>query len=208
MNSIRLFLPQTALLLALAGSLLGATLVAAAPMGEATQDPPTLIKHLRTEMNSKNAMRQESALMDVISLANCTSTCIVDLHSIQNKQIRIENDTDAGSIVDLEALAPDLLNLYRRGPTDGHRLLALSALITIGNETAIEALVQDGSSTRHRQSQRVASRTQKSLTSFYLARYPELTERALRTNIFSLDDVQKVKATRARAAKKAAMKRS
>jgi len=207
MNPIRLFRPQAALLLVLAGSLLGVPLAAASILGGAAQDPPTLIKHLRTEMSSKDAMRQESALMDVISLAKCTSACIVDLHSIQNKQIRIENDTDAGSIVNLEALAPDLLELYRRGLTDGHRLLALSALINVGNEMAIETLVQE-SSTMDRQSQRVKGLTQRSLVAFYLQRYPELTERAQRTNTFSLDDVQRVRITRARAAKKAIMNRS
>ena len=207
MNPIRLFHPQTALLLALAGGLLGVPLAAAPILGGAAQDPPTLIKHLRTEMTSRNAMRQESALMDVISLASCTSTCIVDLHSMQKKQIRIENDTDSGSIVDLEALTPDLLKLYRRGPTDGHRLLALSALINVGNEMAIETLVQE-SPTMDRQSQRVKGLTQRSLVAFYLQRYPELTERAQRTNTFSLDDVQRVKITRARAAKKAMMNRS
>lgn len=205
MNPIQLFRPQTVLLLALAGSLFGIPLVAAAPlMGQPAQDPPTLIKHLRLEMRMKETIRQESALMDVVSLASCTGSCIVSLRSIQNKQIQIENDTESGSIVDLEALAPDLLKLYRRGSTDGLRLLALSALINVGNERAIEALVQGGTSSRvYRQSHRVNHVTQKALASFYLARYPELTERALRTKIFSLDDVQRVKHARVRAAKKA-----
>lgn len=152
-------------------------------------------------MSSKDAMRQGNALMDVISLANCTSTCTVLLQSNQNKQVRIENDSDSGSIVDLQALSPDLLKLYRRGPTDGNRLLALSALINVGNETAIETVVGDGSSTRYGQSSKVDDATQRSLVGFYLARYPEL--RDLRGTTFSLDDVRQVKATRTRAAKKA-----
>ena len=201
MKLTRLFSPQTALLLALAGSLLGVPLTAAAPLGGPAQDPPTLINHFRTEMSSKDALRQENALMDVISLANCTSTCTVPLQSKQNKQVRIENDTGSGSIVDLQALTPDLLKLYRRGPTDGLRLMALSALINVGNEKAIDTVVADASSTRYRQSSKVNGSTQKSLVGFYLARYPEL--RDLRGPTFSLEDVRQVKATRARAAKKA-----
>ena len=98
MNLTRLFSPQTALLLALAGGLLGVPLTTAAPLGGPAQDPPTRIKHLRTEMSSKDAMRQGNALMEVISLANCTSTCTVLLQSNQNKQVRIENESGSGSI--------------------------------------------------------------------------------------------------------------
>lgn len=65
----------------------------------------------------------------------------------------------------------------------------------------------EASSTVYRQSHRVNHVTEKTLVSFYLARYPELTERALRTKVFSLDDVQRVKDTRARSAKQA-MRRS
>lgn len=180
-----------------------ACLLAVAPLyAQSSADPPTLIKHLRAELSSKDAMRQESALIDVITLAACPSTCTVFLYSNQNKRLQINNDTDSGSIVDLEALSPDLLKLYRRAPTDGIRLMALSALVNIGNETAIDAVVR--SSARYRQSQRVNSSTQKSLVAFYLGRYPELNERPLqRTNTFSLDDVRDVKVTRARTAKKA-----
>ena len=200
MNLPRLFSPRTALLLALAGSLLGVPLGTAAPLRGPAQNPPTLIKHLRTEMGSKDALRQGNALMDVISLANCTSICIVPLQSKQNKHLRIENDSDSGSIVDLQALTPDLLKLYRRGPTDVLRLMALSALINVGNEKAIDTVVADASSTRYGQSRRVNDSTQRSLVGFYLAQYPEL--RDLPGPTFSLDDVRQVKATRARAAKK------
>ena len=182
-----------------AGLLLGASLFWL-PSQSAAQDddgPPTLVKHLRNELKAKDATRREMALLDIATLAHCRDSCTVHLESVQGKQIRIENQTGTGSVVDLDALIPDLLENYRQGPADGHRLLALSALLQIGNEKALERLVEEES----RQSDQVKRRTQQGLATFYLTKYPELSERAMRTRRLSLDDVARAKAYRMRKSK-------
>lgn len=171
---------------------------------QSTDGPSTLVKHLRGDLQGNDAMQRQRALLDIIALATCPASCTVGLRSIQDKSIRIENETGTGSVVDLDALVPDLLETYRSGPADGHRLLALSALINIGNEKALERLIDEGAS----QSKVVNKRTQKSLAGYYLAMYPELTERTLRTRQLSLDDVEKAKAVRVKKMKKAAKAKS
>jgi hypothetical protein len=166
--------------------------------------PPTLIKHLRNEVQSKDAVKRESALVDIIALASCPSSCTVYLRSVQDKRVTMENETGTGSVVDLDALVPDLLESYRSGPADVHRLLALSALINIGNEKALERLIDKGAS----QSKAVNKATQRSLASYYLEMYPELKERTFRTGRLSVDDVTKAKALRVRKMKKAAKAKS
>lgn len=96
--------------------------------------PPTLGTHLRSELQAKDSMRRQMALLDINTLAYCTASCNISLRSVQNQQIRIENETGSGAFVDLDVLVPDLVKSYRQGPADGHRLLALSALLQIGNE--------------------------------------------------------------------------
>jgi hypothetical protein len=156
-----------------------------------------LVKHLRKELQSKNAMRRQMALLDVNVLAHCRESCTVNLQSIQGKQIRIENEAGAGTVVDLDGLIPALLKNYRRGPADGHRLLALSALLHIGNEKALDQLVaQEGE-----QSKAVERATQRGLAGFYLEKYPELMTRAQRTQRLTLDDVARAKALRMRRSK-------
>lgn len=164
--------------------------------------PPTLVKHLRSELQSKDSMRRQLALLDVNALVHCRATCTISLRSIQDKRIRIENETGMGSVVDLDALIPDLLESYRSGPADGHRLLALSALLHVGNEKALERLIDEGAS----QSAKLERATHHGLASFYLEKYPELTERALRTSRLSMDDVTRAKALRVKKAKKAKKK--
>ena len=206
MNLTRLFSPQTALLLALAGSLLGAPLAAAAPVwGPPAQDPPTLIQHLQTEIGSKDARRQENALIDVIMLSRCEASCTVDFRSIPDKMLRVENESGVGRTMDLDALVPDLMKAYRTSPVDGHdghRLLALHALINVGNATALEQLVADSSDPSSRQSDRVNKETQRSLAAFYLTKYPELADRATRNMTFSLNDVRRAETVRVKLAKK------
>lgn len=181
-------------ILLLAGLLLGIGLLAAPAqsVAQSTDGPPTLITHLRSELQAKDPMRRQLALLDVNTLAHCTGSCTVSLRSIQDKKIRIENETGMGSVVDLEALVPDLLESYRRGPADGHRLLALSALLHVGNEKGLERLIDEGAF----QSDHVRQATQRGLAAFYLEKYPELTERTLRTKRLSLDDVTRAKALR------------
>lgn len=163
-----------------------------------TNDPPTLIKHLRNELNAKDPMRRQMALIDINTLGLCRGSCTVSLHTAQGKKIRIEDETGMGSVVDLDALIPDLLKSYHRGPTDGHRLIALSALIHIGNEEALERLLHEEEFT----SKAVRQATQQGLAAFYLEKYPELRERAARTRRLTLDEVAQAKAYRMRRAKK------
>lgn len=178
------------------GSLVSPTLTSIA----STDDPPTLVKHLRTEMRSKEPMRRDLAILDVIVLARCTGSCTIQLASIEGKQIRIENETGVGRLVDLDALTPDLLDVYRRGPADGHRLLALSALINIGNQKALEQLMTDAPN----RSNEVQTSTNRSLAAFYLETYPELTKRALRSKRIYIEDVQRADRLRLKVARREA----
>lgn len=199
MSILSRYFPQAGLVLAVAGTLLAVPLVAASAPLLLAGDPPSLVKHLRAELQSNDARRVENALIDVVSLASCTSTCTVSLRSAEEKRIRIENETNTGAALDLSALGPDLLAAYRSGPADGHRLLALSALINIGNDKALAQLLEDG---EFSQSDRVNRETQMSLAYYYLTMYPELVERAERKKTFSIEDVQRAEAVRVKLAKK------
>jgi hypothetical protein len=194
MHTLYRILPRAGLALGLAG------LLFAAPLAAATQasSVPTIMKLLRDGLRSEDASRQEQALVDVIALANCPASCTVALQSAAKKHIRIENETGAGSIVDFEALIPDLQAAYRTGPADGHRLLALAALIKIGDARALEQLVTD----KEAQGSTVQDATNRSLVSFYLAKYPELTERAVRSGTLTIESVQRAEALRLRRAAK------
>lgn len=204
MNQSQTFFPRVLLLLALAGTLLGAPL-AAAPLSDwSPPDPPSLIKHLRTEISSNDAARQQNALLDVIVLSKCEASCTVTFLSIPDKMLRVENESGAGTAIDLDALVPDLMKAYRSGPADGHRLLALSALINIGNDKALEQLATESSDRSSQQSDRVTKTTQRSLAAFYLEKYPELTERAMRNKTFSIEDVRRAETVRVKLAKKEA----
>lgn len=163
-----------------------------------TDDPPTLIQHLRNELQQKDPVRREYALMDAIALANCPTSCTLGLNSIQGKQIKIENNDGAGSVVDLTALLPALLDTYRKGPADGHRLMALSALVRIGDEKTLERLTRE----RSTQSKRMNETTSRGLAAFYLAKYPELQDGLSRSGRLSVSDVEKAKAVRVRLARK------
>jgi hypothetical protein len=187
-------LPRLCVRAALALSLLG--LFTAGPLlAQSTAPPPTLIKHLRAELNSKDPARQERALVDVIALANCPASCVVALQSRTARPLRIENETGAGSVVDLDALVPDLLRAYRQGSADGHKLLALAALINIGNETGLEQLIAE----KDAQTAPVRKATDMSLAAFYFAKYPELAEPSVRRRMLSLDDVERAEVLRLRA---------
>lgn len=182
------------------GALLITSLPAAATVPSelvSTDDPPTLIKHLRTELRAKDPIQRKHALLDVIALSSCPERCTLNLKSGQNKKLHIENETGLGATVDLDVLVPEVLETYRRGPTDGHRLLALSALINIGNEKALERLIDESSP----RSVNVERATHRSLAAYYLTMYPELTEKTVRSRKLSLDDVNRAKVLRAKIAK-------
>lgn len=166
----------------------------AAPLSEG---PPTLLQHLRSELKSQDAERQSNALVDVITLAYCSGTCDVNLQSVQKQKIRIENETGKGSVFDLTGLAPDVLDVYQRGPTDELRLMAVTALMKIGDENTIDDLARMGPST----SSRVNRVAQLSLAAFYTAAYPELAARAIETRHLSLEDVEHARTIRVRQAK-------
>jgi hypothetical protein len=184
---------RAGLALSLAGLLTAGPLFA-----QSTATPPTLIKHLRTELNSKDGDRQERALVDVIALANCPASCVVALQSRTDQTLRIENETGTGSVVDLDGLVPDLLRAYRQGPADGHRLLALTALINVGNDAGLEQLIDE----KDVQNAKVQHTTNKRLAAFYFAKYPEIVEKTMRGRVLSLDDVHRAESRRLRAAKR------
>lgn len=201
MTTFQRFFPQLGLVLVLAGSVFALPLAANAfIMTPTPTDPPTLIKHLRNELGSNDDVRQQHALVDVISLAGCADTCTIALQSAENRNVRLQNESGTGSLVDLDALVPDLLEVYRNGPADGSRLLALSALIKIGDAKALESLLQEGLA----QSADVKRRTERSLASFYLNKYPELLEGAMAKKTFSVEDVRRAESMRVRLAKKEA----
>jgi hypothetical protein len=164
-------------------------------------DPPTLLKHLRNELQQEDLMRREAALMDISALANCEESCTVSLHSIQDKPLNIEGETGKGAVVDLTALRSDLLNTYRKSPADAHRLMALSALLRIGDDKTLEKLLQK----RPFQSDKVRRVTEMGLAQFYLEKYPELMEQATHTGQLSIRDVKRAKALRVKAEKKVAV---
>jgi hypothetical protein len=202
MNQPQKFFSRPLFLFALAGFLLGAPLVAAPLSDWPSPDPPSIIKHLRAEISSKDAARQQNALIDVIVLSRCEASCTVNFLSIPDKMLRVENESGAGTAIDLEALVPALMRAYRTGPADGHRLLALSALINVGNETAFEQLAAESSDRSSQQSNRVNNATQRSLAAFYLEKYPELTKKMGRSQTFSIEDVRRAEGVRVRLAKK------
>lgn len=207
MNQFQKLLSRFLFLFALTAGLMAAPLVAgpleAGPLSPAP-DPPSLIEHLRAEIGSKDAMRQQNALMDVIVLSRCEASCTVNFQSIPDKMLRVENESGVGSAIDLNALVPDLMKAYRSGPADGHRLLALSALVNIGNARALEQLATESSDGSSQQSRRVDKKTQRSLAAFYLEKYPELRGRMGRAMTFSVEDVRRAESVRVKLAKKEA----
>lgn len=77
--------------------------------------------------------------------------------------------------MDFDVLVPDLIRIYWRGPNDGRRLMALSALLHIGNERAFEQLIESSD----QQSPAMEKNMHRLLAGFYLEKYPELSERTL-----------------------------
>ena len=161
-------------------------------LGQNSDDaPPSLVEHLRTELEHNSSIRRHLALIDVTGLANCPNVCQMNLSSAKNQELKTTKR------LDLSALTPVLLQNYRRGPEDGQRLLALSALIGIGDEEAISTLVDEGA----RQSDNVNRETQRSLAAFYLGKYPELANKAKWNGEISLVDVEKAKRVRIKKAR-------
>jgi hypothetical protein len=178
--------------LALAGLLL-LGLPSASALGSVGPDaPPSLTDHLRTELRSEDPERQNRALTDIVALAGCADTCVVALQSDGDNTIRIENESDVGHPIDLASLTPNVLSVYRDGPTPGHRLLALSALLKIGDEQALERVVD----LKDEQPTRVEAATNRSLAAYYLDRYPELTTPTFQADQLSIEDVRRAQAAR------------
>ena len=172
------------------------------PTGQNLQDPgdpPTLIKHLRTELSSKDPMRRDKALVDIITLGRCTASCSVFLVSISGKKVSFGNETGTGRAIDLEVLTPDLIRVYQKGPADGHRLMALSALINIGSQAALKKLAREIAS----QSAGVQRHTHRTMVAYYLEKYPELREETVRTRVLKIEDVDRAERVRLRLAEKA-----
>ena len=160
----------------------------------------TLSEHLRSELRSMDATRQERALIDVVALSQCTASCTIKMSSLPMRKIRIDNDTGAGSVANLTILTPVLTRIYRVGPTDELRLLALSALLNIGDETSLDAVVEHVASV----SPRVKTVTHRGLSTFFLTKYPELNMRMSRNGTLALDDIHVARARAERQMRKQA----
>jgi hypothetical protein len=176
--------------------LLLATYTLSPPTAAALDDPSSLIGHLRAELRSEDPTRQEDALMDATALAKCEGTCTIRLASVPGGTLRLENDTGLSTTVGIDELIPDLLTAYRRGPTAGHRQLALAALINTGNEDALEQLIE----AKEHQGWVVRNATDHALAGYYLDQYPELIERSVRQRTLSLRDVREAAEQRERTA--------
>ncbi len=168
-------------------------------MGE---DPPTLVGHLRTELRAGTTTRQELALIDVIRLGSCFTSCTVQLQSLgkQSVRVQIDNPTGLGALLDLSSLSPDLLKLYHTGTTDGLRLLALSAIMGHGSEEVIESLISTPSS----QSARVRELTQRVVAHYFFEVYPELLREGQKSHSVSLEEIAELRVERKRQTRRAA----
>lgn len=172
------------------------------PQRAEAQQTPTLAQELETALQSTSWLRRHMALLDVSAIANCPGDCTVGLHTLEGRDFTLSTnpETSTGEILDLTALAPKLVTCYRLGPDQGSRLLALSALIGIGDEKALNSLLEDGPA----QSSRVSRATQQSITAFYLERYPELARMARKNGgEITFDDIDRVKRVRVKKAAKA-----
>jgi hypothetical protein len=179
--------------LALAALLLVGLPEASAVAGPGPDAPPSLTDHLREELRSQEPERLNRALTDIVALAGCEDACVVALQSDHENTIRIENESDVGHPIDLASLTPDVLSVYRDGPTPGHQLLALSALLQIGDEQALERVVD----LKDEQPGRVEAATNRSLAAYYLDRYPELSTPTFRAKQLSIEEVRRAQAARA-----------
>lgn len=151
----------------------------------------TIVDFLRREIRSDDLARREHALMDVIPLVNCRTFCTVRLLSA-DKTVHVQNDPTIGSMLDLSGLAPDLLWVYRTGPSDGLRLLALSGLLHLRNETGLDTLIP----LSVRMSARVQQATYRGLAAVFLEQYPALHDQVTSTRTLSMADILRARAQR------------
>ena len=150
----------------------------------------SLIDHLHTELRSKDALRRQNALADVMSLAACSASCTISFRSLPGKTLQIENEMGVGTVIDLTALLPDLKRIYYTDRSDQDRLQALDALLTIGNEQSLEQLI----TTPARSSAHVREMTQRGVARYFMDKYPTLKKRAYQQRgTLSLDDVERAR---------------
>jgi hypothetical protein len=172
------------------------------PIYANVQVTPFLMDGFRTGLRSNSPMHRHLALLDVGALANASSQVYrMGLHTAENRQFQFVNNAEVltGEIMDLTPLVSDLVANYYRGPEDYHRLLALYALTGIGADDALTTILEDGGAGSHE----VKRITQRHLSRYYLEKYPELVNRTRMTRTFSLQDVERVKRSRAKTAAKA-----
>jgi len=146
----------------------------------------TLVDYLRGEIRSDDLERREHALMDVVKLVNCQSYCVIPFKSFPGKTLRIHNDSDFGSVIDVSALIPDLIWVYQTGPTDGLRLLALAGLLYLGDETSLKRVL----SASWAAPPSVRRATHRHVADFFLLRYPVLEKRIRDTWVLSWADIR------------------
>lgn len=149
----------------------------------------SLIDHLHAELRSKDALRRQNALRDVMALAACPASCTVSFRSLPGKTLRIENEMGVGSVLDLSALASDVSRIYYRDRNDEARLQALDALLSIGNDRSLERLIERPA----RSSAHVHKMTQRGVARYFMDKYPTLKKQGLSRGTFSLDDVKRAR---------------
>lgn len=154
----------------------------------------TLVDYLRSEIRSDDPERREHAMMDVVTLVNCESYCVIHLKSFPGKTLRIHNDSDFGSVIDVSALIPDLIWAYQTGPTDGLRLLALAGLLYLGDETSLKRIL----SASWAAPPSVRRSTHRHLADFFLLRYPVLEKQIRDTWVLSWADIRAAREATAR----------
>lgn len=154
----------------------------------------SLHAHLRNELQSDRPSRQQAALQDIVLIAHqCANPCAVRLNSRDGAFLRVEHDLGLQSILDFSTLAPDVLDVYRSSADEGIQVMSLSAILRIGHEPTIEALVASVDD----QSPKIKRMTHRSVWSYFTEKYPEIHGDSPR-RLLTLDEVARARAERKR----------
>ena len=154
----------------------------------------SLHAHLRNELQSDQSWRQQAALQDIVLIAHqCAGPCSVRLKSRDGASLRVEHDLGLQSVLDLSTLAPDVLDVYRSSTDEAIQVMSLSAILRIGHEPTIEALVAIAGD----QSSKIERMTHRGVWSYFTEKYPEIQKNSPRP-LLTLDEVARARAERER----------
>lgn len=154
----------------------------------------SLHAHLRNDLQSDQSWRQQAALQDIVLIAHqCAGPCSVRLKSRDGASLRVEHDLGLQSVLDLSTLAPDVLDAYRSSTDEAIQVMSLSAILRIGHEPTIEALVAIAAD----QSSKVERMTHRGVWSYFTEKYPEIQKNSPRP-LLTLDEVARARAERER----------